>query len=271
MANHQSDEVARNGWTSVPVDLAALLGGKSYIHEPTPLLVDDIKFPDDDPVVAKVQKYARERLPPKVFNHSMRVFYFGTGFIGALKPSSFLPLGSLTAPGMAIVQQQFPQHAATFSPSTLALTCLLHDIGTTDENITATRMSFEFHGAITALNLLQSAAVGGERDQAEAVCEAIIRHQDLGVDGTITFLGAVVHLATIYDNVGSHRDIPGFARIIHAETMRDVNARFERTGWLGFFAGTIRRELGLKPWCHTTHIVSFDKKVEENELMRSYE
>lgn len=72
-----SDPVATHGWTAVPVDPNVILGGKEYIHEPEPLLVKDIKFPSDDPLVVKVQEYASEKLSPQTFNHSMRVYYFG--------------------------------------------------------------------------------------------------------------------------------------------------------------------------------------------------
>ncbi|WYZ42541.1 hypothetical protein EsH8_VI_000240 [Colletotrichum jinshuiense] len=244
----KADEIALNGWTAVPVDAARILNGKPYIHVPERLLVDDISFPSDDHIVSNVQQYAKDKLPEQTFNHSMRVFYFGS----------------------AIVRQQFPEYAATFSPSILALTSLLHDIGTTQENLEATRLSFEFHGGYIALNLLQK-EFGASKDQAEAVCETIIRHQDLGKDGMITFLGQVIQLATIYDNVGEHPDIPNFGQIIHEATREDVNKRFPRNAWLGCFAETIRKEIKLKPWCHTTHIPDFDEKVEGNVLMRPYE
>ena len=71
------EDIAKNGWTAVPVDPKIVLGGKPYIHEPEPLLVKDIAFPWEDPVVAKVHAYAKERLPTQTFNHCMRVFYFG--------------------------------------------------------------------------------------------------------------------------------------------------------------------------------------------------
>jgi cyanamide hydratase len=172
--------------------------------------------------------------------------------------------------GMAIIKQQFPEHFATFSPSTYALSCLLHDIGTTEANMTGTHMSFEFFGAILSLNLLQH-ELHAPRDQAEAVCETIIRHQDLGKDGKITLLGQVIQLATIYDNVGAHPGIENFGEMLSRETREDVNRKFKRGGWLGCFAQVVKRETGLKPWCHTTHIPGFEGLVEGNELMRPYE
>lgn len=168
-----------------------------------------------------------------------------------------------------IGKQQFPTYASHLSPSTLALTCLLHDIGTTDENMGSTRMSFEFQGGIKALNLLTD--FGSPKDQAEAVCETTIRHQDLGTDGTITFLGQLIQLATIYDNVGEHPLVKDFTKIIDQKTLADVNKAFPREGWLGCFADTVRKEERLKPWCHTTHIPNFATQIEENELMKPYE
>ena len=170
---------------------------------------------------------------------------------------------------MAIITHQFPEHLATFSPSTLALTSLLHDIGTAQENLSATRMSFDFYGGIRALSVLLEH--GATKDQAEAASEAIIRHQDLGLDGTITFLGQVIQLATIYDNVGEHPGVPNFRELLHEDTVADVNREFPREGWLGCFASTIREEMRLKPWCHSTHIPDFASKIEGNTLMKPYE
>ena len=130
-------------------------------------------------------------------------------------------------------------------------------------------MSFEFYGALKAMELLRG--LGARADQAEAVGEAIIRHQDLGIEGRITLLGQAVQLATIYDNVGEYPTIQGFGNLLHHDTRADVNAAFPREGWLRCFADVIRKEEGLKPWCHSTHIPGFDDMVEANLLMRPYE
>lgn len=180
-----------------------------------------------------------------------------------------LLVAELTDIATAIAQSQFPEQAADLSPTTLAITALLHDIGTTKENLSATRMSFEFYGAIQVHNLLSH--LGCEQDQADAVCEAIIRHQDLGVQGTITLLGQIIQLATVYDNVGEHPSMDHIDKIIHGDTLKDVNKKFPRHKWLGCFADTIREEERLKPWCHSTVIPEFDRKIEANELMKPFE
>lgn len=173
---------------------------------------------------------------------------------------------------MAILYQQFPEHADQLSCSTLALTSLLHDLGTTSSNMSATRMSFEFYGAILARDLLLSKDISASQDTADAVFEAITRHQDLGTEGKITLLGQIIQLATIYDNVGGqHPTVQHFDKILHVKTRETVIERYPRPGWLGCFAATVREETKRKPWCHTTHIPGFADIIEGNELMRPYE
>lgn len=88
-------------------------------------------------------------------------------------------------------------HAIPVSDETYLLTCLLHDIGTTDKNLTATLMSFEFYGGYLALELLKK-DLHAPVDQAESVAEAIIRHQDLGESGNISSVGLLIQLATVF-------------------------------------------------------------------------
>ncbi|OTB02605.1 hypothetical protein M426DRAFT_74535 [Hypoxylon sp. CI-4A] len=235
--------LSKHGWNAVPVDGNAILEGKPYLHKPSPLTVKDIPFPSDDPLVAKVQEYAKLHLTEQTYNHSMRVYHWG----------------------YSILQDQFPQESTKLSLSTWALTCLLHDIGTTRANLRATLLSFEFYGGILALNLTRE--LGASPHQAEAVAEAIIRHQDLGRVGKITFLGQLIQLATVYDNMGVN------PQIVDGVTREDVNRVFPRLGWSGCFARTIREENGLKPWAHTTHLgeEEFPDGVQGNELMKPYD
>jgi cyanamide hydratase len=155
---------------------------------------------------------------------------------------------------MAITKQQFPTQASTLSPSTWALACLLHDIGTSEQNHTATRMSFDLYGGIKALDVLNG--FGAAPDQAEAVAEAIIRHQDIAVHGTITYIGQLIQLATIYDNVGVHSYVKDFGELIHDTTRARVHAAHPPGEWRSFFSGVIQKEETIKPWCHTKKMVN---------------
>lgn len=65
----------QNGWTAVPVDPAKVLGGKDFIHEPEPLELSHIPWPESE-VVNKVHQHCKEKLPEKVYNHSMRCYYY---------------------------------------------------------------------------------------------------------------------------------------------------------------------------------------------------
>ncbi|KAL7953029.1 hypothetical protein V8C34DRAFT_318543 [Trichoderma compactum] len=128
---------------------------------------------------------------------------------------------------------------------------LLHDIGTTDDNLASTHMSFEFYGGYKALSLLL--ALGASKDQAEAVAETIIRHQDLGTACNVTFLGQIIQLVTIYDSVSDHPYLKNITELIHIDTLKDV------------------REESLKPWCHSTHIADFAQAVLNITFMQPYE
>ncbi|KAI1647420.1 cyanamide hydratase [Daldinia loculata] len=238
-----ADDIAKHGWAAFPVDGNAVLNGKPYLHEPSPLVVKDIPFPSNDAIVAGIQEYAKKHLIEETYNHSMRVYHWG----------------------YSILKDQFPEEFGKLSLSTWALTCLLHDIGATHENLRTTLLSFEFYGGILALNLTKE--LGAPPAQAEAVAEAIIRHQDLGTVGKITFLGQLIQLATIYDNMGIN------PQIIDAVTRDDVNKAYPRKGWSGCFSKTIREENGLKPWAHTTHLgeEDFPEGVKNNELMKPYD
>ena len=170
---------------------------------------------------------------------------------------------------MAITKQQFPKQYAVLNPATWALACLLHDLGTAEENLTATRMSFDIYGGVKAMHLLKD--IGATADQAEAAAEAIIRHEDMGVDGTITFIGQLIQLATTYDNTGVHPHVKDFGKLIHEVTRAEVNEAHPRLKWCAFFSRIIQKEEAIKPWCHSTHLVDFDKEIAANTLMKKWE
>lgn len=71
-------DILANGWTAVPLDPSKLFGGKPYRTAPTALKTADIAWPSDDPLVAKMNTYAKEHLSREIYNHSMRVYYFCT-------------------------------------------------------------------------------------------------------------------------------------------------------------------------------------------------
>lgn len=133
----------------------------------------------DTALSRRIDEYARSHLPIPTYNHSLRVYHFG----------------------LAIKSYLFPSW--TFTDETYFLACLLHDIGTTEENLQGTKMSFEFYGGFLALDVLQqdldsTPEAVASKYQAESVAEAIIRHQDLCTNGKITAVGQLLQLATIF-------------------------------------------------------------------------
>ncbi|GAB1728264.1 hypothetical protein NU195Hw_g3189t1 [Hortaea werneckii] len=234
-----ASSIQKHGWTAVPRSLDRLLAGRHEKREPWPVKVEDLPLPEGG-LVRKVMEYAKSHLPAQTLNHCMRVFCYGR----------------------AITLQHFPEW--TYDPETLLLTALLHDIGTTDANQSSTQLSFELKGAFISLNLL--ASLDSELSQREAVCETIIRHQDLGDSGNITTLTAVIHFATVLDNVGLYAE-----ELVHPDTIKNVTTAFSRNGWTGCFAGVVRRECETKPWANTTRIQGFAEMVEGNRVMAPFD
>lgn len=212
------------------------------------------------PLATRVAAYAESKLDADTYRHSLRVYSFG----------------------LAIAREIFPQWAVT-SGSTLEetwfLTAMLHDIGTCEDFLTSTRLSFEFWGGYHALEILQDASVGGDdgkgtdaaapRQQAESVAEAIIRHQDVQDKGSITLITRLIHLGTLLDNIGAGADL------VHPQTIKNVVQAYPRPGWSGCFQRTVEREKKVKPYAMVSRIEGFEDAIEQNGkeggLMAAYD
>ena len=66
-----------HGWITQPRDVSVFLGDKNRLKEPAPQTVDSITLPTT-PLAKAVLEYARKELGEETFNHSMRVYYYGT-------------------------------------------------------------------------------------------------------------------------------------------------------------------------------------------------
>ncbi|SCU84044.1 LANO_0C00210g1_1 [Lachancea nothofagi CBS 11611] len=173
------------------------------------------------PLARFILDYATEELPSRVFYHSLRVFQYSA----------------------SIINDHFSNWNLDFE--VLFITCLLHDIGTTKKNMLATKMSFEFFGGLISRDLILD-RTGGDNDYADAVSEAIIRHQMLGETGFITSLGLVLQIATLVDNIGRS------THLVHVDTLNAINLKYPREGWSSCFAKVIDKENAEKPWGNTS-------------------
>lgn len=63
------------------------------------------------------------------------------------------------------------------------------------------------------------------------------------------------------------------AELVSRATIEDAVRGFPRKGWSGCFAGTVKREVALKPWANSTRLgeEDFPKAVEGNEVMAEYD
>jgi len=245
--------IAFYGFSPVPRDPDVLFKDHPTALGPNPKqdLFTAADFPlPDSPVVRAVEAFVKTELDEQTFNHSHRVYIYGT----------------------ALVRTHFPQWE--YGAETYYLACLLHDIGTAERFLATTKMSFEFKGAIVARDLILQQ--GAPEDQADSVCDAIIRHQDIFVKGgNITMVGQILQLATILDNVGLR------ANLIHPRLIETTTSAWPRKGWSEHFAGVIEKELRLKPWCHTSTFEragwvegvqsNFATDVRGNEVMKKFD
>ncbi|KAJ5226148.1 hypothetical protein N7468_007373 [Penicillium chermesinum] len=193
------DPIKEYGFTAVDSSATKLLATDAPSTGPVFTSVAETPVPKTA-LAQRINDYVKSRLPLPVYNHSLRVYHYG----------------------LAIKRYRFPEWH--FSDETYFLSCLLHDIGTTDENLQATKLSFEFHGGLIALDVLQSPTHTSvaPREQAEGVAEAIIRHQDLCEKGKITAVGQLLQLGTIFDNTGLYEDL------VHEATIADVVKSYPR-------------------------------------------
>ncbi|KAI5952023.1 hypothetical protein KGF54_005098 [Candida jiufengensis] len=208
--------MSKYGFTKIERDIKKAIPNP---NSPTPQLITDLP---STPLSQFTLNYVKEKLPIKVLNHSIRVYLYS----------------------IAVIKDQFPEWE--LDSEIIFITSLLHDIGTTDDNMIATKMSFEFFGGIISRDLILEQTKN--QDYADAVSEAIIRHQDLGESGYITTLGLILQISTILDNVGLNIEL------IHKDTLDVINKKYNREGWLNCFAGAIDNENKLKPWGHTSSL-----------------
>lgn len=183
------DSITAFGFTAVPASTSALFNSDTYPapSSPAPFIpVSETPVPNTA-LAKRVDAYVRANLPAPTYNHSLRVYHYG----------------------LAIKRYRFPSW--NFTDETYFLSCLLHDIATTDENLHSTRLSFEFYGGVIALGLLQEPSAHADavapKEQAESVAEAVIRHQDLCNVGTITAVGQLLQLATIFGPSVNHEPL----------------------------------------------------------------
>lgn len=72
-----STDVKANGWTAVSVSAKAIIDSVGQLESIPSYTVQDIEFPSVDTLVGEAQAFAKARLSPEAYNHSLRVYYWG--------------------------------------------------------------------------------------------------------------------------------------------------------------------------------------------------
>ena len=191
------------------------------------------------PLATAALSYVHSQLDAVMFNHSNRVYYIG---------------------------QAMKQHLASPAPDAYRLddeayylTSLFHDLGCCPSQLRATRLSFEYQGALLSHQwILQqspdSHALAGE------VAEAIARHTNF-VQGKMTTTGQLIQLSTTLDVIGAN------SSLIERATYGEIEAEWPRLAFNQHFAALMEEEMAVKPWSHTTAVqeeVGFCAKIRGN-------
>jgi len=223
------------GWTALPRDAAVLLSALPSKPSQAPdfniRTLFDFSGSQDNELLKKCNEFAKKTLNDPTYNHSMRVYVYGS----------------------ALVAHHFPSWNYEDWRDAYYLSCVFHDIGTADvylpqsqsEVDTKSKISFEFKGGIVARDFILKH--GGEEDLADSICEAVIRHQDVLVSGgNITMVGQVLQLGTLIDNTSAH------AHLLSPSLIQHTVDTFPRLKWSSCFVSVLHKECDAKPWCHST-------------------
>ncbi|KIX95382.1 uncharacterized protein Z520_08899 [Fonsecaea multimorphosa CBS 102226] len=229
------------GFTALPADQSQ---DKPRTTNPEAVAISSLQ-PPNTPLATRVDGYVKSKLDADTYRHSLRVYSYGC----------------------AIARQCFPEFELTPGSKldeTWFLTAMLHDIGTCDEFMTSTRLSYEFFAGVHAFDLLQNPKIsgGGEgvapREQAESVVEAIIRHQDVQDKGKVTLVTRLIHWGTLLDNIGAGKEL------VHPDTIKNVVTKYPRPGWSGCFKRTVEKEKKYKPYAMVSRIEGFEELIAKN-------
>ncbi|KIW91267.1 uncharacterized protein Z519_08163 [Cladophialophora bantiana CBS 173.52] len=235
-----SDSDKTYGFTALPADQSQ---DKPITANPEAMAISSLQ-PPNTALATRVDGYVKSKLDADTYRHSLRVYSYGC----------------------AIARQCFPEFELTPGSKldeTWFLTAMLHDIGTCDEFMTSTRLSYEFFAGIHALDLLQNPKVSGgdgvaPREQAESVAEAIIRHQDVQEKGNVTLVTRLIHWGTLLDNIGAVKEL------VHPDTIENVVREYPRPGWSGCFKRTVEKEKKYKPYAMVSRIEGFEELIARN-------
>lgn len=240
LLNPMSDTTKTYGFTALPADQSQ---DRPKTASPQPMDISGLQ-PPQTPLASRVNAYVQSKLDADTYRHSLRVYSWG----------------------LAITRQCFPEFEVlpgSKLEETWFLTAMLHDIGTCDEFMASSRLSYEFFAGIHAYELLQNPAVsGGEgtasREQTESVVEAIIRHQDVQDKGMVTLVTRLIHWGTLLDNIGAGKEL------VHPDTIENVVREYPRPGWSGCFKRTVEKEKRVKPYAMVSRIEGFEDLIEKN-------
>jgi cyanamide hydratase family protein with HD domain len=173
--------------------------------------LDDHRLPDTAPVRA-AQDLAERYLTPALAAHSVRSWYWASGFAEALGLDPDREL--------------------------LAVAALLHDMGLAEE-FDAVRTPYEIAGGHVAAVL--GAGAGWSREQQQRLIEVVERHNWPDVDPAMDVEGHLLEIATGLDISGARADV------LPRDLLRDVLTAYPRLDLAAEFGAGVADQSERKP------------------------
>ncbi|GAB3131437.1 HD domain-containing protein [Tsukamurella serpentis] len=161
----------------------------------------------------EVTRYAQERLPEPLLNHSLRVWVLAYALV--------------------------PDAPDTMDHDLLLAACLLHDAGLADRDRDRDRGCFTVRSAEIASGILER--VGFDAKATGEVAAAIVGHMNAAPPADASPLTVALHTATHLDVTGAQ------AHRLPRAVLSATNARYPRAGFAGCFSGDFRREFFRAP------------------------
>ena len=221
----------------------ALQRAKDGKLQPRHIPMSSIRVPST-PLTQAATKLAEVELPPSIFSHCLRSYYFAA----------------------IIATDIFPDLG--WDPETFYLAALLHDVKCTSRAFRESHLSFELHGGMAARTFLVDVA-GAPPHLGDTVMESICRHKDVDA-GSYGFSpeGQMLRFGAQLDALGY------YAELIHPDSVAEVVKAYPRLGFNKVFADTLVEEAHVKRFCTSVSLLAPNSVltlIRRNPVMKEFD
>lgn len=197
--------------------------------------------------------YAGKVTAPAIFDHCKRLVYLALCLLHTGFPSGSPEVTQITS--QELMERVY-------------LTCILHDLGLTNDSNAlahpANAMSFEIAGGFLAYDHLHLVYPAMDATKVGDVVQGIILHTVEFEKGKSSAAAWLLQISALFDVVGSGFDAMGpgsFSRLWHKDTVAEIEKLFPKADFMPELGCIFERETRSKVNCILSHSVSFDQVI----------